>query len=379
MAGGTVHETQTASDPSSRAGPIHEAATASAPASKAGPVHESQTDFIKPGHPTAVHQTVSVIAIQPPGPVHETVSEFVKGGHASEVHQAQSIDAAGQPPIIEAASVVQRDTARSFLTDVGVVVYHPPGGDVQFLSVEWQIGGTSGAWSPATAQPYDRRHDAGFQMVASMSPGTPINYVWQPFFDLPPEEVFDDVFVRIVVENNPTATVIVGPVTISTTSPSTAEDNFDKSLARRGQLARTPLDFLGCGLVIPFERGSLDFRNACEVELIKSSVRQILGTRAAVGNFLGDLPWRPDFGSKLWILRHRNNDPTLQGQAVAFVMEAMQWEPRIRVTSVELLRGIPTDEELRKLRVLVRYRIIEENVDENRVLLPEFTEEVALV
>jgi len=211
--------------------------------------------------------------------------------------------------------------------------------------------------------------------TATTAPGTLFNYVWQPFFDLP-EGTFTDVFIRISVSNNPTTTVTVGPFTIVTTTPTQA-DALAAAQRRRNIQSRTPFDFLGCGLVIPLRRGSRDLVNGCDVELIKSSVAQILGTRAAVGrSLLGDLPWRPDFGSKIWVLRHRRNDPTLEGEAQSFVLEALSWEPRVEVTQVTVEREPLANPN--ELRIRVKYEIISENVDDNRVVLPEFEEVVTI-
>ena len=166
--------------------------------------------------------------------------------------------------------------------------------------------------------------------------------------------------------------VIFGPIAVSTVVV-VQPDLLAQSQARRAQVERTSLDFLGQGLVIPFRRGSRDFVSDKEVELVKSGVSQTLGTRAAHGQFLGDLPWRPDYGCKLWILRHRLNNATLRDQAIAFVLEALRFEPRVRVTEVAVETGEPNE-----LRVRVRYQIISENVADNRVVVPEFEEVVSI-
>jgi len=165
---------------------------------------------------------------------------------------------------------------------------------------------------------------------------------------------------------------IVGPITV-VAQVTTQDTAAAAAAARRAMIDRTPLDFLGCGLLIPFRRGSRDFVNGCEIELVKSGVAQALGTRAAHGDFVGDLQWRPNFGNKLWILRHRRKDETLRGQAIAFVLEALQHEPRARVTSVEIEESDPNE-----LRIRVRYQIILENVVDNRVILPEYEEIVRI-
>lgn len=168
--------------------------------------------------------------------------------------------------------------------------------------------------------------------------------------------------------------VVGGPFVVSTVVPETPEETFERNQARRNEASRTPFDFLGKGLINPFRRGSRDFVSAERVELVRSSVRQILGTRAAIGDdIVGELAWRPDFGSKFWQLKHRNNDGTLKGLAIAYAYEALAWEPRIEVV------GVTTEPDVNapnRLSIRVTYRIIDQNVAGNRVFLPEQFEEV---
>lgn len=277
------------------------------------------------------------------------------------------------PATIESITVVQRDTDVSFLVDVVTTAFQVDGDDLDH-DVEWRIG-NSGAWSPATAQPYDRRHDVNpITGIPVASPGKALRFVWLAFFDLG-EGTFYDVEIRVTLTNTPDSIQEeAGPFTIITEDQLKVTEVFQQSLNRRAIIDQTELDFLGVGLTTPFRRGSRDFVSAKGVDLIRANVSQILGTRAAVGNMMGELLWRPDFGNKLWVLRHRNNDRTLKGQAVAFVQEALRWEPRVEVTSVEILR----DEDPNKLAIRVMYRIIEENVDGNFVVLPEFEEVVTI-
>lgn len=220
---------------------------------------------------------------------------------------------------------------------------------------------------------YDEGGSVEIPGTPTNGPGERFNFVWDVIRDLPEGE-FEDVFVRVTVSTNPTTSVIVGPLTLSTATI-TEEDNLARNLQRRALAERVERDFLGCGLTIPFRRASRDFENSCGVELIRSTVRQILGTRAAVGAYPGDLEWRPDFGSKLWVLRHRNNDTGLREVAAAYVHEALQQEPRVSVTSIQP-RTSPSDPNT--LEIAVRYEIIQENVAGNRVVLPEFEEVITI-
>jgi len=116
------------------------------------------------------------------------------------------------------------------------------------------------------------------------------------------------------------------PATTSTTLP-------DISTTVPGQP-----NFLGFGILVPFQRDQKsDFATGGDVALIKSNIKQVLGTKArsAVGG--GELPWRTDFGSWLHLLRHRQNDVVLQEMARAYVIDALkQWEPRAQVTAVSI-------------------------------------------
>lgn len=95
------------------------------------------------------------------------------------------------------------------------------------------------------------------------------------------------------------------------------------------------------GLVLPFQRDQKsDFANASGVEVLKSSVRQILGTRCSDGRIPGEIPWLQSFGSLLYKLRHQTVRPVVKYQARAYVVDALaRWEPRIRVRRVDIGNG----------------------------------------
>lgn len=280
------------------------------------------------------------------------------------------------PPVLENVTAVQRDTIQTFLVDVGFEVGHPTGDDLVPV-IEFSNGDIAGPFSPATAQTFDRKHSSTDPItgVPTTPPNKPVNYVWNAFQDLP-NGAFQQIFIRVSVTATLTTTVTVGPIVVATAVEEDLDPNLTAQLDRRSILSRTPFDFLGNGIVIPFRRGVRDIVSASGIELIRSSVRQILGTRASVGSLVGELPWRPDFGSKLWVLRNRLNDATLEGQAVAFVREALLQEPRVRITDVFVERE-PFSEP-NELRVRVQYTIIDENVDSNNVVLPDFEEEVVI-
>jgi len=131
-------------------------------------------------------------------------------------------------------------------------------------------------------------------------------------------------------------------------------------------------DFLGNGLYRPLRRAKAsDFATAHGTKLIAASIGQILGTRSDGGPFQGELPWRTEFGSRLYMLRHRANDATTRELARAAVVEALQrWEPRAHVTDV----SIDSEEVVGlgevAIGIRVRFDVLSQNTAANAVLLP---------
>ena len=95
------------------------------------------------------------------------------------------------------------------------------------------------------------------------------------------------------------------------------------------------------GVVLPFRRDQKqDFANSASSEVIKSNVRQILGTRCSDGVIPGEIPWLQSFGSLLYKLRHQNIRPVVRFHARALVVDALaRWEPRVRVKRVTVEEG----------------------------------------
>ena len=138
-------------------------------------------------------------------------------------------------------------------------------------------------------------------------------------------------------------------------------------------------DFLGSGLLRPFQRnGTGDFANGSDEALLNASIGQVLSTRASSPTSQGELPWRPDAGSKLHLVRHRNNVSVTRETARAFVLEALRrWEPRVEVLDVTVVRPERITE-LNKIVLKIAWQPIERNVDHNRVRFGPFTTEVAI-
>jgi phage gp46-like protein len=98
--------------------------------------------------------------------------------------------------------------------------------------------------------------------------------------------------------------------------------------------------FFGRGLLLPFQRDQKnDFANSDEVVLLRSHALQILGTRCDSERGRGELPWRTDFGSKLYLLAQQRNVSVLQELARVYVIESLgKWMPEARVKSVTAVR-----------------------------------------
>jgi len=122
------------------------------------------------------------------------------------------------------------------------------------------------------------------------------------------------------------------------------------------------LDHYGRGLIHPFRRdGRGDFANQSGPDLVRSSVSQILGTFAASEASEGEVPWRPDFGSLLYMLRHQQNNQALVELARVYVVDAIsRWEPRVRITGVSA-RKFENNSRDDSLEILVRYNFLDQN------------------
>lgn len=103
---------------------------------------------------------------------------------------------------------------------------------------------------------------------------------------------------------------------------------------------------LGHGLVRPFRRDEKnDFANTGGLALIKACVGQVLLTRGANPDRpeqQGELPWNPQFGSLLHLLRHQKNTLVLRELGRIYVVSALRrWEPRVVVKSTLVTESAP--------------------------------------
>lgn len=126
--------------------------------------------------------------------------------------------------------------------------------------------------------------------------------------------------------------------------------------------------FLGSGLVRPFIRDKKnDFANDTDVNLIRACVGQILGTRAGDpgGATQGELLWRPNFGAKLYLLKHAR-DEIITSLGAIYVKDALsQWEPRVTNVIAQVNFSRPT----LTATIDLIYDIIAKNNASNQVLI----------
>lgn len=121
-------------------------------------------------------------------------------------------------------------------------------------------------------------------------------------------------------------------------SPPVVASPEEDALARL--LRGVPRSVTGRGVVRPFRRnGRGDFYSATGAELVEAAIVQILTTRASSARNEGEIPWRTEFGSLTYMLRHGGNDERLRQIAKRYVAGALvRWIPRARVTDTSVRR-----------------------------------------
>lgn len=163
------------------------------------------------------------------------------------------------------------------------------------------------------------------------------------------------------------------PTTVSYTLVPTSTPTESVVVPAAGDaVAPSPIDaFLGRGIVAPLARDQKsDFTSAAGVELIRASIRRILGVRGASETAQGELRWRTEFGSQLYRLRHQNNDDVLADIARVFVADAIaRWEPRVALIDTVIQQDASSFGPNTVLRITVRFGVINKNVPGNRVFL----------
>ena len=133
----------------------------------------------------------------------------------------------------------------------------------------------------------------------------------------------------------------------------------------------------GFGILSPFQRDrKRDFAAGGGAALLRSAVEQILGTRASSDFVQGELPWRPEFGSLLFLLRHQKNDVALQELARVYVADALaRWEPRIELRAVSVSRD---GADGNRLEIRLSYDVVQQNRAANQVVLEGVEQTITL-
>lgn len=95
----------------------------------------------------------------------------------------------------------------------------------------------------------------------------------------------------------------------------------------------------GNGLKRPFVRdGRGDWSHASDISVVRANVGQVLGTMASSASTAGEVPWRPEFGSLVQLLRFRNLDETTAELARTYVVDALRnWLFRVRVVDSDVV------------------------------------------
>jgi phage baseplate assembly protein W len=116
-------------------------------------------------------------------------------------------------------------------------------------------------------------------------------------------------------------------------APETTKPQVPAQRQSRRRKVVDPITY-GKGVTRPFRRnGAGDFNNASDISLVRANVGQVLGTICSSGDTDGEIPWRPEFGSLMHLLRYRNLDEVTAELARVHVTDAINnWVTRVRVT-----------------------------------------------
>jgi len=123
---------------------------------------------------------------------------------------------------------------------------------------------------------------------------------------------------------------------------------FDLSSSEEGEKRRTTLldEASEAGLSLSSSGG---VAMVAEEESVKQAILLLLATRP------GERVMRPEYGSNLHRLLFSPNDDTTAGLARHYVQRALeQWEPRIRILSLDATR---VDADPGRLNISLQYRV----------------------
>lgn len=268
-------------------------------------------------------------------------------------------------PTITILSATQR-TDGSFLVDVDFEVADTDLDNLTINLTQFKQG--SGVFAAALPQLSDRQHSAVSPLTGITAVPKTFRFVWNAFLDLPEGDFIDVSFKVEVTDGVTPVSDTLASIAVNTIAPDTEDVVKNRRLTRRRQTDKTLLSFLGFGLITPFERGGNDFKAAGGIELVKAAVRQVLFTRGESPISTGEIPWRPDFGTPLDLLRFQPNDEILR--EIAFLSMARSidlHEPRVRLVDVEIEQKDTT------FTMRMSFDTITKNVSENEVLIEDKT------
>jgi phage baseplate assembly protein W len=134
---------------------------------------------------------------------------------------------------------------------------------------------------------------------------------------------------------NPAWQIMPDPLTPDLTSAGQATADTGRSVETGASVGS---GVTGRGILRPFRRDKkADFANGEGIALIQSAVGLVLGTICSSDTTQGELPWRTEFGSLLYLLRMRNNSPALAELAANRVAGPLKvWVPAVRVRRVRV-------------------------------------------
>jgi phage gp46-like protein len=159
------------------------------------------------------------------------------------------------------------------------------------------------------------------------------------------------------------------PVEFSFTLPPDVPVVVEPSTPPTALLPAGARDLVGFGLLTPFRRsGGGQFLAGGGTLRLRSALQQTLGIRASTETEIGELAWRPEFGSKLHRLKHANHDLMTQEEAKLYVEEALgRWMPLIVVKDVVPLP--PQEPHLNALYLRVKFDFVRTRGPGSNVIL----------
>jgi phage baseplate assembly protein W len=124
-------------------------------------------------------------------------------------------------------------------------------------------------------------------------------------------------------------------------------------------LSASNSEFLGTGLITPFRRlGSADFMSTSGPELVRSSIRQIVGIQ------MGEIKWRPKFGQRTGKLKNKPNTEAVEHMLSDDLQSGIKrHEPRATTVNVTVNRRD------NKLLATIQWSLSTQNTTNNQTLV----------